>query len=151
MVTNVKRDSTTAALRIGEVAGRLGLTCRTLRYYEQIGLLKPSSYTKGGERRYTDADVERLTRIRELQDLMGFGLDEIRSIMHAEDKLNQLKMEYQKGSIKRRREIVAEAIAINARLREQVSATIKRSKAFLKELESRAKRYREVESELHAH
>ncbi|MGZ4128880.1 MAG: MerR family transcriptional regulator, partial [Actinomycetota bacterium] len=107
-------------------------------------------YTKGGERRYTEADASRLSRIRELQSLMGFGLDEIRGILSAEDRLGQLRAEYQAGSEKRRREILQEAIEINDRLREQVASTIQRSKAFLRELQGKASRYRELEAELRA-
>ncbi|MGZ4213873.1 MAG: MerR family transcriptional regulator [Actinomycetota bacterium] len=137
-------------MRIGELATRLGVTSRTIRYYEQLGLLKPSGYTKGGERRYTEADASRLSRIRELQSLMGFGLDEIRGILSAEDRLGQLRAEYQAGSEKRRREILQEAIEINDRLREQVASTIQRSKAFLREPQGKASRYRELEAELRA-
>ena len=139
---------TEAPIRIGQLAERLGVTSRTIRYYEQLGLLKPSSYTKGGERRYTEDDAARLQRIRELQALMGFGLDEIRVILEAEDRLGKLREEYKAGSVKRRLEIVHEAMEINTRMRAQVESTIKRSKAFLRELEAKAARYKEVEEEL---
>ena len=138
-----------APIRIGQLAERLGVTSRTIRYYEQLGLLKPSSYTKGGERRYTEEDAARLKRIRELQSLMGFGLDEIRVILDAEDRLGKLRQEYQSGSsVKRRQEILREATEINTRMRAQVESTIKRSKAFLRELEAKAARYKEVEADL---
>jgi MerR family transcriptional regulator, repressor of the yfmOP operon len=140
--------ATEAPLRIGQLADRLGVTTRTIRYYEELGLLKPSSHTGGGERRYTEDDAAHLQRILELKTLMGFGLDEIRTILESELRLTQLREEYKAGSIKRRLEIVHEAMEINERMRAQVESTIKRSRAFLRELEAKAARYREVETEL---
>ncbi len=61
-------------LKIGTVATRLGISERTLRYYEEVGLLAPHLRRPGGCRRYGTADVERVQRIRELQSLMGFNL-----------------------------------------------------------------------------
>jgi DNA-binding transcriptional MerR regulator len=132
-----------ATLRIGQVADELGVSCRTVRYYEQLGLVKPSAHTKGGERRYSTDDVERLRRIRQLQELMGFGLDEIRQILIAEDRLDKVRSEYLAGtSPKRRRELVDEAIEINDTLRASVRKTLQRTQAFLAELEDKAQRYR---------
>src|SRR5437660_6702189 len=70
-----------AGMRIGEVAAQLGVSPRTLRYYEELGLLRPSSKTAGGARRYSEAEVERLLRIRDLQELLGFNLEEIRVVL----------------------------------------------------------------------
>jgi DNA-binding transcriptional MerR regulator len=64
-------------LRIGEAAARVGVSSRTLRYYEELGLLTPSGRTPGGARRYTNEDIARLEHIRVLQELMGFNLEEI--------------------------------------------------------------------------
>lgn len=78
-------------LKIGVVAARLGISERTLRYYEEVGLLRPHQHHPGAGRRYCDADVERVQRIRELQGLMGFNLEEIRRIVAAEDRLRSLR------------------------------------------------------------
>jgi DNA-binding transcriptional MerR regulator len=137
-----------APLRIGQLADRLGVTTRTIRYYEELGLLKPSSHTEGGERRYTEDDAAHLQRILELKRLMGFGLDEIRATLDSERRLSELREEYKSGSKKRKLEIVHEAMEINQRMRAQVESTIKRSKSFLRELEAKAARYKEVEAEL---
>ena len=66
--------------QIGEVTERVGLSMRTVRYYEEVGLVVPSDRTSGGFRLYTDADIERLTMARELKPL-GFSLDEVREIL----------------------------------------------------------------------
>ena len=65
--------------------------------------------------------MARILRIRELQRMMAFDLDQIGDILHAEDRLDELRRDYRAGRAKgRERELILEAIAINARLREQV-------------------------------
>jgi DNA-binding transcriptional MerR regulator len=130
-------------LRIGEAAERAGVSCRTLRYYEELGLLVPAGHSAGGARRYTGHDVERLRRIRELQELLGFDLGEIRTILHGEDQLADLRSEYNSGAtVDRRKEILAEATTINERLRETVRGKQGRLEEMMRELEARAKRYK---------
>jgi DNA-binding transcriptional MerR regulator len=137
-------------LSIGTVARLLGVTPRTLRYYEELGLVTPSAHSPGGNRRYTELDVARVRRIRELQALMGFNLDEIRAILAAEDDLERLRAEYRSMAPppRRRREMVQEALAINARLREQVADKLARVQLFLDELDAKAQRYRAFASEI---
>ncbi len=134
--------------RIGEIADQLGISARTLRYYEEIGLLTPSGHSSGGSRRYTEANQQRVLRIRELQAIMGFNLDEIREILHADDRLAEMRTEYHKGvSAKRRNSIVREAARLNARTQEQVLAKIAILEAFQEELEAKARRYRAAAEE----
>jgi DNA-binding transcriptional MerR regulator len=141
--------SSQACYRIGEIAERIGVSTRTLRYYEQLGLLAPSSYSKGGSRRYDQADLQRMMRIRELQAVMGFNLDEIREILHADDRLAELRTEYHKGvTPKRHRAILIEAIRLNATTQEQVRAKIGRLEAFRDDLEAQATRCRQVAADL---
>lgn len=66
--------------KIGEVAKLTGLTVRTLRFYDQTGLLSPSQYTESGHRLYGEADIARLQQILSLKDL-GFSLTEIKRFM----------------------------------------------------------------------
>ena len=136
-------------LAIGAVAKLLDVTPRTLRYYEELGLVAPSVHSPGGNRRYTELDVSRVRRVRELQGLMGFNLEEIRSILAAEDELERLRAEYRSTSPRphRRREMVEEALVINARLRTQVADKLARVQLFLDQLEANAERYRAVAAE----
>jgi len=67
------------ALRIGELADAAGTTAPTIRYYEQIGLL-PSPTRVGGQRRYGDEDVRRVTFVRRCRDL-DFSLEQVRSLV----------------------------------------------------------------------
>ncbi|MFB3738139.1 MAG: MerR family transcriptional regulator [Candidatus Velamenicoccus archaeovorus] len=131
--------------RIGEVAERAGVTPRTLRYYEELGLLAPAGHSPGGARRYSDEDVGRVLRIRELQELMGFDLQAIRRIVTAEARLQQLRAEYRAGvDVSRRREIVQEAIRINDELRAEVRSKLARIEGFLDDLNAKAARYRRL-------
>ena len=69
--------------RIGEVAKLTELTTRTLRYWEELGLVSPSSYTSGGERLLRRPNMTRVTEIRDLQKLLGFSLAEVRVVLDA--------------------------------------------------------------------
>jgi MerR family transcriptional regulator, repressor of the yfmOP operon len=80
---------------IEQVAARTGLTKRTLRYYEEVGLLPPTGRTEGNYRRYSEEDIQRLERIKNLRDLMGFSLADIRELLEAEDERGQIKVAYQ--------------------------------------------------------
>jgi DNA-binding transcriptional MerR regulator len=80
-------------MQIGEVAERTGLTQRTLRYYESIGLLAPATRMDGGFRLYTEDDIRRLDQIVQLKRLLGFSLAEIRQIVEADETLRQIRQE----------------------------------------------------------
>lgn len=71
---------TIGAMHIGEVAARTELSLRSLRHWEEIGLLQPSGRTDGGFRLYTEDDVEKILVIRRMKPL-GFSLDEMKAAM----------------------------------------------------------------------
>jgi DNA-binding transcriptional MerR regulator len=81
-------------LRIGEVAEATGLTHRTIRYYEEMGLLPPPTRTQGDYRLYSESDVKRLSEIVRLKSLLGFSLSEIKEIVEGEETRSQLHTEY---------------------------------------------------------
>jgi MerR family transcriptional regulator, repressor of the yfmOP operon len=133
---------------INQVARDLGISSRTLRYYEEKGLVRAQPRT-GGSRRYGDDEISRVVRIRDLQSVMGFNLDEIAEILSAEDRLAVLRAEWTAGQPDdRRSEIVEEAIAINQRLQHQVRDKADRLAKFLDELEDNARRYKRIRREL---
>ncbi|MBV9802257.1 MAG: MerR family transcriptional regulator [Solirubrobacterales bacterium] len=86
--------TSTKTLRIGEVAELLGTTPRTIRYYEEIGLL-PDAHDRaqGKHRCYTQIDVERVREIMRLRDLLGLSLEEVSALLEAEDARAQLRRE----------------------------------------------------------
>ena len=69
-----------AALHIGEVAERVGLSLRTVRYYEEQGLFEPAGRTDGGFRLYTDSEVDRLLLIKQMKPL-GFTVQQMRELL----------------------------------------------------------------------
>lgn len=92
----LKHEQTEAAefYTIEQVATRTGMTKRTLRYYEEVGLLPPTGRTEGNYRRYSEADVHQLARIKELRCLLGFSLTDIRALLQAEEERDQIKLAY---------------------------------------------------------
>ncbi|WP_053744585.1 MerR family transcriptional regulator [Streptomyces sp. NRRL WC-3618] len=74
-------------MQIGEVATRTELSLRTIRHYEDTGLVIPSARSQGGFRLYTESDVARLMVIRRMKPL-SFTLDEMRTLLDATDRLD---------------------------------------------------------------
>ncbi len=75
-------------MQIGEVAARTELSLRTIRHYEETGLVAPSARSQGGFRLYTETDVARLMVIRRMKPL-GFTLDQMRDLLEATDRLDR--------------------------------------------------------------
>jgi DNA-binding transcriptional MerR regulator len=87
-------DIDEAYLQIGEVAERTGVTQRTLRFYEEKGLLRPPTRMEGGFRLYSEQDVKRVEHIRRLQDLLGIALADIKEMVEAEEVLRELRAQF---------------------------------------------------------
>jgi DNA-binding transcriptional MerR regulator len=82
-------------MRIGEVARLTGTTPRTIRYYEEIGLLgAPGDRVQGKHRSYTVADVERIREIVRLRDLLGLSLEQLGRLVEAETARAEIRREY---------------------------------------------------------
>lgn len=138
-------------LRIGEAADRAGVSARTLRYYQEIGLLTPAGTTVGGARRYSDADVARVNRIRHLRDLVGLDLNDVGRVLAAEDRLAAIKREwFEDQSPRRQTALLREATAINAEMQGIVRNKMASLTEFLAGLEERADNYRRKMATLEA-
>ena len=84
------------SLRIGELAELTGTTPRTIRYYEEIGLLDGAADRDQGKHRcYTQADVDRVREIVRLRDLLGLSLEQLSKLLEAESARAELRREYQ--------------------------------------------------------
>jgi len=85
-MTDTKTGSVDASglLRIQEAAAEAGLTSRSVRYYEELGLLRPAARSEGDYRLYDTTDVERLRFIKALRDDAGFSLAEIAQLLEDE-------------------------------------------------------------------
>ena len=83
----VQVSETTGTMHIGELADRTGLSLRTLRHYDEVGLVSASGRTEGGFRLYTDTDYARLMLIRRMKPL-GFSLEEMADLLSVIDDLD---------------------------------------------------------------
>jgi DNA-binding transcriptional MerR regulator len=120
-------------LRIGEIAERSGVTPRTIRYYEELGLLPRTEREHGKHRSYTESDVERLREVTRLRDLLGLSLDELRSMITAEDARAVVRRRFQEtDSREERLELLDRALPhIDTQLR-----LVRRRLGELQELEA---------------
>jgi MerR family transcriptional regulator, repressor of the yfmOP operon len=96
-------------LRIGDVARLVGTTPRTIRYYEEIGLLPEAPERPSGQHRiYTGAEVERVREVMRLKNLLGVSLEELKTLLTAEEARAELRRTDVDGE--RRRELLGEAL-----------------------------------------
>ncbi len=110
-------------MQIGEVAARTELSLRTIRHYEETGLVTPSARSQGGFRLYTETDVARLMVIRRMKPL-GFTLDQMRDLLDATDRLDAdaaLGAAEREALLERVRAYQREAAAQVEKLRVQLS------------------------------
>ncbi len=142
------------SLRIGDAAARAGVSTRTLRYYEELGLLVPSDYTAGGERRYRETDLEQLERILELRAVLGMNLEEIKGFLESERRLDEVRTAYRaeqhvatRSARRQRQVLLEEALALNEALADQLNAKLSRMDAFRTTLVANAQRCRDLLAE----
>ncbi len=147
--------SSANGLRIGDAAARAGVSARTLRYYEELGLLTPSGHTPGGERRYRDEDLTRLDRILELRGVLGMNLEDIKRFLDSDGRLDQIREAYRakkelrtKAARQEQRALLEEALALNEALAAELDAKLARMDDFRSKLSSSARRCRELLEDL---
>jgi DNA-binding transcriptional MerR regulator len=131
--------------RIGEVAERVGVTTRTIRYYEEVGLLgREPDRAKGAHRVYSAADVARLRELIRLRDLLGLSLDELVVLAEAEEARAALRnLWYDDPSDEERLRIVDEAIPLVERQLSLVRVRQKSLTEFSEELETKLRSLRQ--------
>lgn len=145
--------STAELLRIGDVARAVGTTTRTIRYYEEIGLLPGAGGREAGRHRaYTLEDAERLREVLRMKELLGVSLEELRVLIDAEDARAELRSEWHDGApgADRRREILKEALRIADRQLELVRSRASELARFERETTERQARLRARLAELDA-
>jgi DNA-binding transcriptional MerR regulator len=132
-------DSEEQLVGIGAAAERAGVSQRALRYYQQIGLLVPRGCTPGGMRRYSEEDLARVARIRQLQTLLGLNLEEIALVLRGEDRMAEIRLAYHDEGTTRakRRELVRESLDLQHALRATVEAKRQGIEGFLTDLDAR--------------
>ena len=131
----------------------MGTTPRTIRYYEEIGLLGAAGEREAGRHRlYAPEDVERLREVLRIKELLGVSLDELRELLDAEGIRAELRSEWDHGDppTGRRREILLEALGIAERQLELVRRRAAELERFEREVQERSRRVRERLAELDA-
>lgn len=81
--------------KIDEVAKECGLTKRTLRYYEEIGLIRSPKRSEGGIRLYSQDDIDQLKKIIGAREVLGFSLQELQQYVHYAQMLKEQRAEYE--------------------------------------------------------
>ena len=149
---DARQDQSQELLGIGAAAARAGVSERALRYYQQLGLLTPCAATPGGMRRYSQDDLARVARIRQLQELLGFNLDEIAVVLRHEDRLAELTRAYlhEHTTDAQRRELVREGLQVQRDLRATVEAKRQAIMGFLADLDARIDRTIEFMEQMNA-
>jgi DNA-binding transcriptional MerR regulator len=142
------------SLRIGDVARLVGTTPRTIRYYEEIGLLAETPARPSGQHRlYTQAEVERLREVMRLKDLLGVSLDELKTLLTAEEARAEVRAQLQRDDVDpdRRHELLGEALGHIERQLELVrhrAGELAKLEHELRETRGRVRRkLRELESD----
>jgi MerR family transcriptional regulator, repressor of the yfmOP operon len=136
-------------LRIQEVAAALGLTTRTIRYYEEIGLLTPAARSEGDYRLYDEDDLERLRFIKDLRDEAGFSLAEIGQLLEDEAARTRNRLRYRSSrDTVERRAIIDDALARIDRQIESLQAKTERLAAMIADAELRRRHLLEHIDEL---
>jgi DNA-binding transcriptional MerR regulator len=137
--------------RIGEVADLVGTTARTIRYYEEFGLLTaPPAHEKGRHRTYDAADVRRLQELIRLRDVLGVSLEELKRLVEAEEARAVLRERWRHtaGEADRRAileqslgHVTAQLALVRARrealdgLESELAAKLERITALLREID----------------
>jgi MerR family transcriptional regulator, repressor of the yfmOP operon len=140
------------SFRIGEVAERVGVTARTIRYYEELGLLGAGApRPKGSHRLYTEGDIARLEELIRLRDLLGLSLDELNALAETEQARACLRNQWANDpSDEERVEIVRAAIGLVERQLELVGARRRTLEQFAEESTEKLRSLRERLAELEA-
>ena len=134
--------------RIGEVAERVGVTTRTIRYWEELGLLGAAARSKGAQRLYAEADVKRLEELIRLRDLLGLSLDELVELAEAQEARAALRDQWEESASDRERAgIVTAAIAVIERQLELVHGRRQKLSEFADELSEKLRSLHEREAE----
>jgi MerR family transcriptional regulator, repressor of the yfmOP operon len=139
-------DERGPGIRIGDVAKLVGTTPRTIRYYEEIGLLPESPDRAAGRHRlYTEAEVERLRDVMRLKQLLGVSLEELKTLLAAEEARSAVRAQLRRGDVdpSRRRGLLEEALGHIERQLELVRGRVgelTRLERDLSESRSRVKR-----------
>jgi DNA-binding transcriptional MerR regulator len=150
-----KTPSAQDQLRIGDLAKLAGTTPRTIRYYEEVGLLpETAERVSGAHRTYSHAELERLQEVMRLKELLGLTLEELKALIAVEEARAEVRAQLRREDVApgRRRELLVEArghldrqlelvrhrAAELSRLQDELSETRKRVRRKIRELDAQS-------------
>jgi DNA-binding transcriptional MerR regulator len=143
-----KRAEGETYYRIGEVAERTGLTQRTLRFYEERGLLPPPVRLESGFRLYTEEDIQRIKLVRQLQEMLGFSLSEIKEMVEAEEVRSALRESFRDMPPEKRRSKLQHAIEVTESQLRLITQKIDKLSEMREQWEQKIQHYRSHLSQL---
>jgi MerR family transcriptional regulator, repressor of the yfmOP operon len=143
-------DARPALLRIGDVAKLVGTTARTIRYYEEKGLLPPAEDRAPGQHRlYDEQDVERLRELLRMRNLLGVPLEELRELVAVDDERALLRSELRRTDAPQKRERILRRLdALAERQLVAVERRAQELETLREEIEARRARIAELLAQL---
>lgn len=133
---------------VDDVVQLLGVTPRTLHYYEEVGLIEPVARTVGRHRLYDENVIQRLRHILRLKEYLGFSLQEIRQVLDAENTLDELRVTYQ-GELteEERNQVLSQYTELLQGLVNQIDSKLERLTEIRQGFVERLERARKVREE----
>jgi MerR family transcriptional regulator, thiopeptide resistance regulator len=130
--------------KVGDLAKLTGLTVRTLRFYDQIGLFSPSGHSDSGHRLYNEADIKQLHQIISLKDL-GLSLEEIQSVLkghtYTPSDIVDIQIERVRKNIKTGQKLLAELERVAERMNHQEPPSVDEFITLLKTMKMSHEKY----------
>ncbi|MCQ6562717.1 MerR family transcriptional regulator [Paenibacillus mendelii] len=134
-----------ATYKIEEAAAKTGLTKRTIRYYEELGLIETLDRTEGGMRIYTEEDIERLNKIVLAKEVLGFSLVELQQFVQMNETIDHYRHSVRSSEDQAERlQNLTEIGEVFSKEIEMIESKMKRMETFKEELLSLSGRVQEA-------
>src|SRR5215203_5339716 len=131
-------------MQIGEIAERTGLTQRTLRFYEERGLLQPATRLDGGFRLYTQDDLRRIERIASFRNVLKLSIPETKRMIEAEEAISEIGQQArQESDVEAKRQQLLQAVELLEREEHLLNEKIEQLQVLGSEWRAKLERYRQ--------
>ena len=131
-------------MQIGEIAERTGLTQRTLRFYEERGLLQPATRLEGGFRLYTEDDLRRVERIARFRNVLKLSIPETKRMIDAEEAITEIGQQArQESDIEAKRQQLLQAVELLEREEQLLNEKVEQLQVLGAEWRAKLDRYRQ--------
>jgi DNA-binding transcriptional MerR regulator len=131
-------------MQIGEIAERTGLTQRTLRFYEERGLLQPATRLEGGFRLYTEDDLRRVERIARFRNVLKLSVLETKRMIEAEEAITEIGQQArQEPDVAAKRQQLLQAVELLEREEQLLNDKVEQLRVLGAEWRAKLQRYRQ--------